>query len=272
MQSWHKGLTKAITKKGNQQIMKAPVTIARVFAAFFSRLASREMCFFSFLGFLRSLGGASGARSSVWHPILAWRMVLFLCRGQIFSFGVAGFSPLWEDGDSSVFIWGSLESCERSFVSWWLTGDGSFSFVFSEFVNEVVSTFPLADLETCTYRMSQVSDMKFVGSNSCVWQFTSKIYGIQVSFNIARKKEQILLCIKLHTLTSLFLKLVARVAVWMTLACGSRVFCAKRLRNLVLGIRKISWWAYPVMFTLQWGIFASREAESGWEEQKMLRL
>ena len=40
--------TTAITKKGNQQTMKAPVTIARVFAAFFSLLASRDMCFFSF--------------------------------------------------------------------------------------------------------------------------------------------------------------------------------------------------------------------------------
>ena len=55
-------------------MMKAPVTIANVFAAFFSRFSSSEMCFFfsfSFLGFLGfSLGVVRGLVSSVWQPVL----------------------------------------------------------------------------------------------------------------------------------------------------------------------------------------------------------
>jgi hypothetical protein len=35
-------------KNGSQQRMKAPVTMARVFAAFFSLFVSRDTCFFSF--------------------------------------------------------------------------------------------------------------------------------------------------------------------------------------------------------------------------------
>ena len=36
------------TKNGSQQMMKAPVTMARVLAAFLSLLASSETCFFFF--------------------------------------------------------------------------------------------------------------------------------------------------------------------------------------------------------------------------------
>ena len=41
-------IMRARTKKGSQQAMKAPVTMASVLAAFRSRLASRLTCFFSF--------------------------------------------------------------------------------------------------------------------------------------------------------------------------------------------------------------------------------
>ncbi len=41
-------ITRAKMKKGSQQAMKAPVTMARVLAAFLSLLASRETCFFLF--------------------------------------------------------------------------------------------------------------------------------------------------------------------------------------------------------------------------------
>ena len=72
MQSPHMGLIRAMTKNGSQQIMKAPVTIANVFAAFFSRFSSNEMCFFfsfSFLGLRFSLG-VRRLVSSVWQPVL----------------------------------------------------------------------------------------------------------------------------------------------------------------------------------------------------------
>jgi len=46
--AWHRGVVRAIMKKGSQQRMKAPVTMARVFAAFFSLFVSRDTCFFSF--------------------------------------------------------------------------------------------------------------------------------------------------------------------------------------------------------------------------------
>lgn len=39
-------ITSAKMKKGNQQAMKAPVTMAKVLAAFLSLLASSEICFF----------------------------------------------------------------------------------------------------------------------------------------------------------------------------------------------------------------------------------
>ena len=51
MHPWQRGAITAMTKKGSQQMMKAPVTIANVFAAFFSLFASNEMCFFSFFSF-----------------------------------------------------------------------------------------------------------------------------------------------------------------------------------------------------------------------------
>ena len=51
MHPWQRGAITAMTKKGSQQMMKAPVTMANVFAAFFSRFASKEMCFFSFFSF-----------------------------------------------------------------------------------------------------------------------------------------------------------------------------------------------------------------------------
>ena len=73
IQSPHKGLTRAMIKKGNQQIIKAPVTIASVFAAFFSLFSSNEICFFfsfSFFGFRFSFGVVNRALSSVWHPVL----------------------------------------------------------------------------------------------------------------------------------------------------------------------------------------------------------
>ena len=72
MQSLQIGLTRAITKKGSQHTMKAPVTMARVLAAFFSRFSSRETCFltFSFLFFLFSLWVESRALWSVWLPVL----------------------------------------------------------------------------------------------------------------------------------------------------------------------------------------------------------
>ena len=60
-------------KKGNQQIINAPVTIASVFAAFFSLFSSNEICFFfsfSFFGFRFSFGVVNRALSSVWHPVL----------------------------------------------------------------------------------------------------------------------------------------------------------------------------------------------------------
>ena len=51
MHPWQRGAITAMTKKGSQQMMKAPVTMANVLAAFFSRFASSEMCFFSFFSF-----------------------------------------------------------------------------------------------------------------------------------------------------------------------------------------------------------------------------
>ena len=54
MHPWQRGAITAMTKKGSQQMMKAPVTMANVLAAFFSRFASSEMCFFSFFS-LRGL-------------------------------------------------------------------------------------------------------------------------------------------------------------------------------------------------------------------------
>ena len=56
MQSLQRGLMRARRKKGSQQTIKDPVTMASVFAAFFSLFSSRETCFlvFSFLGFLFS--------------------------------------------------------------------------------------------------------------------------------------------------------------------------------------------------------------------------
>ena len=51
MHPWQSGAITAMTKKGSQQMMNAPVTIANVFAAFFSLFASNEMCFFSFFSF-----------------------------------------------------------------------------------------------------------------------------------------------------------------------------------------------------------------------------
>ena len=62
-----------VTKNGNQQMIKAPVTIASVFAAFFSRFSSNETCFFfsfCFFGFRFSFGVVNRALSSVWHPVL----------------------------------------------------------------------------------------------------------------------------------------------------------------------------------------------------------
>ena len=41
-------IMRARTKKGSQQAMKAPVTMASVLAAFRSRFTSRLTCFFSF--------------------------------------------------------------------------------------------------------------------------------------------------------------------------------------------------------------------------------
>ena len=45
----HKAIISTVTKKGNQQKTNAPVMIARVFAAFFSLLASK-VSFFVFFG------------------------------------------------------------------------------------------------------------------------------------------------------------------------------------------------------------------------------
>ena len=75
IQSPHRGLSRARTKNGNQQMINAPVTMARVFAAFFSRFSSNDTCFFfsfsfSFFGFRFSLGVVRSALSSVWHPVL----------------------------------------------------------------------------------------------------------------------------------------------------------------------------------------------------------
>ncbi len=76
IQFLHRGITSAIMKKGSQHKINAPVTMASVFAAFFSRFASRDTCFLPFLRFclssstsLTTTGGASGRDVSVWQPM-----------------------------------------------------------------------------------------------------------------------------------------------------------------------------------------------------------
>ena len=87
IQSPHRGLSRARTKNGNQQMINAPVTMARVFAAFFSRFSSNDTCFFfsfsfSFFGFRFSLGVVRSALSSVWHPVLECLIGPFLQSGN----------------------------------------------------------------------------------------------------------------------------------------------------------------------------------------------
>ena len=113
--------------------------MASVLAAFFSRLASSEICFFSFLGFRRSFGVARGARSSVWQPMLEWRIPPFLCLGQEYLWGVLELkSSLWEEGESSMVSW-----CFRGF---WL-GASLFP-LFPDKEKEVVFTIPLSPFTT----------------------------------------------------------------------------------------------------------------------------
>ena len=51
IQFWQIGFKTARMKKGSQQIIKAPVTIAKVLAAFLSRFDSNETCFLVLLFF-----------------------------------------------------------------------------------------------------------------------------------------------------------------------------------------------------------------------------
>lgn len=138
IQFLHKGVTSAITKKGSQHKINAPVTMANVLAAFFSRFASSDTCFLPFLRFclsssasLTAGGGGNGRDVSVWQPMSVrtdnlaplWSWLLWWLQA-------AGMSPgpplLPPDGLGSLGSPADVESLED------LSAD----------INDVVSNLP----------------------------------------------------------------------------------------------------------------------------------